>query len=44
MDERLKFVVGLLDGERMAVLCRRFITQDPATRSSNAITAAVWKG
>jgi putative transposase len=24
MDERLKFVVGLLDGEKMAVLCRRF--------------------
>jgi hypothetical protein len=24
MDERLKFVAGLLDGEKMAVLCRRF--------------------
>jgi hypothetical protein len=35
MDERLKFVVGLLDGERMAVRCRRFVThdrlQDPRT-------------
>ena len=24
MDERLKFVAGLLDGEKMAILCRRF--------------------
>src|SRR2546429_5453656 len=24
MDERLKFIDGLLDGEKMAVLCRRF--------------------
>jgi hypothetical protein len=24
MDERVKFVAGLLDGEKMAVLCRRF--------------------
>jgi putative transposase len=24
MNERLKFVAGLLDGEKMAVLCRRF--------------------
>jgi len=24
MDERLKFIAGLLDGEKMAVLCRRF--------------------
>jgi putative transposase len=24
MDERLKFVAGLLDGEKMAVLCRQF--------------------
>jgi len=23
MNERLKFVAGLLDGEKMAVLCRR---------------------
>jgi hypothetical protein len=23
MDERLKFVAGLLDGEKMAVLCRK---------------------
>ena len=22
-DERLKFIAGLLDGEKMAVLCRR---------------------
>src|SRR5947207_14424891 len=24
MDERLKFIAGLLDGEKMAVMCRRF--------------------
>ena len=24
MDERLKFVARLLDGEKMAVLCREF--------------------
>jgi putative transposase len=24
MDERLKFIAGLLDGEKMAVLCRWF--------------------
>ena len=24
MDERLKFIAGLLDGEKMAALCRRF--------------------
>ena len=24
MDERVKFIAGLLDGEKMAVLCRRF--------------------
>jgi putative transposase len=24
MDERLKFIAGLLEGEKMAVLCRRF--------------------
>ena len=24
MDERLKFIAGLLDGEKMAVLCRQF--------------------
>jgi putative transposase len=24
MDERVKFVAGLLDGEKMTVLCRRF--------------------
>jgi putative transposase len=24
MDERLKFVAGLLDGEKMAVLCGQF--------------------
>jgi len=42
MDDRLKFVAGLLDGEKMAVLCRRFGVS--ATRSSNAITLTVWKG
>jgi putative transposase len=24
MDERLKFIAGLLDGEKMTVLCRQF--------------------
>ena len=24
MDERLKFIVGVLDGEKMAPLCREF--------------------
>jgi hypothetical protein len=44
MDERVKFIAGLLDGEKMAALCRRFGVSRPATRSSIAITVAVWKG
>jgi len=35
MDERLRFVARLLDGEKMAVLCREFeISRKTATRSS----------
>ena len=30
MDERLKFIAGLLDGEKMAVLCLRRATLYPA--------------
>jgi len=37
MDERLRFVARLLDGEKMAVLCREFdISRKPVTRSSRA--------
>ena len=45
MDERLKFIARLLDGEKMAVLCRQFgISRKTATRSSRATTKSVWKG
>ena len=47
MDERLKFIARLLDGEKMAVRCRQFgisrktVLQDPHAR---ATTTAAWKG
>jgi len=45
MDERLKFVARLLDGEKMAVMCREFdISERPVTRSSHVTRIAVWKG
>src|ERR1700719_4052201 len=46
MDERLKFIAQLLDGEKMAVLCRQFgiSRKTGATRSSRATTKSVWKG
>jgi hypothetical protein len=35
MDERLKFIARLLDGDKMAQLCREFgISRRPVTRSS----------
>jgi len=51
MDERLKFIARLLDGQ-MAGLCREFgISRKtvnrrarPATRFSHAITRQAWKG
>jgi hypothetical protein len=34
MDERLRFVGRLLDGEQMSLLCREFgISRNPQTRS-----------
>jgi hypothetical protein len=38
MDERLKFVAALLDGEKMAVLCRQFgVSGHWADRSSTTV-------
>jgi len=44
MDERLKFIARLLDGEKMAVACRDFgiSRKTPATRSSRATTRSAW--
>lgn len=38
MDERLKFLARLLEGEKMAVLCPgvRYLAQDRLTRSSSS--------
>lgn len=45
MDERLKFVARLLEGEKMAVLCREFdISRKPVTRYSPATRTAAWRG
>ena len=44
MDERLKFIARLLDGEKMAVRCREFETPArPATRSTLDTRAAGWR-
>lgn len=45
MDERLKFVARLLDGEKMAVLCREFeisrkTASSPVTLSRTVGTSA----
>ena len=45
MDERLKFIVGLLDGEKMAALCRRFgVSRKTGYKILVATTVAAWKG
>jgi putative transposase len=46
MDERLKFIARLLDGEKMAVACRDFgiSRKTPATRSSRATTRSAADG
>lgn len=45
MDERLKFVARLLDGEKIAVLCREFeISRKLATRSTPGTRTAGWRG
>ena len=44
MDERLKFIAGVLDGEKMAPLCREFsISRKTGSRSSGATTTAASK-
>ena len=40
MDERLKFVARLLDGEKMAVMCREFGHSDKPTLSQRIM--GVW--
>ena len=45
VDERLRFVARLLEGEKMAELCREFeISRKTGTRSSAAIRTAVCTG
>ncbi|CDM58732.1 transposase (ISmav2) [Rhizobium favelukesii] len=44
MDERLKFVARVLDGEKIAALCREFcISRKTGHKIITAITTAVWK-
>ena len=44
MDERLKFVARLLEGEKMAPLCREFgISRKTATRYSIGTGTAGWR-
>ena len=44
MDERLKFVSRLLEGEKMAPLCAAFgISGRPATRFSSGTKTAGWR-
>ena len=42
VDERLRLVARLLEGEKVAQLCREFGVSR-VTRSSRAISAVVWK-
>ena len=45
MDERLQFVARLLDGEKMAVLCREFgISRKTGYKIFNATRTAGWRG
>ena len=45
MDERMRFVIRLKDGESMASLCREFnISRKTDTRSSSDTKNVVWKG
>ena len=45
MDERLKFIARLLDGEKMAQLCREFaISRKTGYKISRATMTAAWKG
>jgi hypothetical protein len=44
MDERMRFVIRLNDGESMASLCREFnISRRPATRFSNGMKNVGWR-
>jgi hypothetical protein len=44
MDERIRFVARLLEGEKMASLCQSSLSPaKPATRSLTATKNAVWK-
>ena len=44
MDERVRFVGRLLDGEKMAALCREFaISRKTVTRSLIATRNTVWR-
>ena len=45
MDERIRFVIRLKDGESMASLCREFgISRKTGYRSSSAMKNVGWKG
>ena len=44
MDERMRFVIRLKDGEGMASLCREFnISRKTGTRSSSAMKSVAWR-
>ena len=45
MDERLKFIARLFDGEQMAGLCREFaISRKTGYKILTRYTMLVWKG
>jgi len=44
MDERMRFVIRLKDGESMASLCREFgISRKTGYKTSSATSSAAWK-
>ena len=45
MDERVRFVARLLDGEKMAALCDEFgIARKTGTRSTSGIVGSACRG
>ena len=45
MDERLKFIARLLDGEKMAVVCREFgISRKTGYKILTPTTRLAWTG
>ena len=45
VEERFRFIGRLLDGEKMASLCREFgISRKTATKSTTGTRTAAWTG